>query len=41
VAKKGGDYVVDEPQLIPMNKDLPGLDVIFVGEPDRFDATGI
>jgi hypothetical protein len=30
-----GDY------LIPVNADVPDLDVVFVGEPDRFNAIGI
>ena len=30
-----GDY------LIPVNADVPDLDVVFVGEPDRFNALGI
>jgi xanthine dehydrogenase YagR molybdenum-binding subunit len=30
-----GDY------LIPVNADVPDLDVVFVGEPDRFDPVGI
>ena len=30
-----GDY------LIPVNADVPELEVIFVGEPDRFNAGGI
>ena len=30
-----GDY------LIPVNADVPGLDVVFVGEPDRFSPIGI
>jgi CO/xanthine dehydrogenase Mo-binding subunit len=29
-----GDY------LIPVNADIPDLDVVFVGEPDTFNATG-
>jgi hypothetical protein len=30
-----GDY------LIPVNADVPDLDVVFAGEPDRFDPVGI
>jgi xanthine dehydrogenase YagR molybdenum-binding subunit len=30
-----GDY------LIPVNADMPDLDVVFVGEPDRFSPIGI
>jgi CO/xanthine dehydrogenase Mo-binding subunit len=30
-----GDY------LIPVNADVPDLDVVFVGEPDRFNPVGI
>jgi xanthine dehydrogenase YagR molybdenum-binding subunit len=30
-----GDY------LIPVNADVPDIDVVFVGEPDRFNALGI
>jgi len=30
-----GDY------LIPVNADVPDIDVVFVGEPDRFNAIGI
>lgn len=30
-----GDY------LVPVNADVPDLDVVFVGEPDRFNALGI
>jgi xanthine dehydrogenase YagR molybdenum-binding subunit len=30
-----GDY------LIPVNADIPDIDVVFVGEPDRFNAIGI
>ena len=30
-----GDY------LIPVNADVPDLDVVFVGEPDRFNALGV
>ena len=30
-----GDY------LIPVNADVPDIDVVFVGEPDRFNAMGI
>jgi xanthine dehydrogenase YagR molybdenum-binding subunit len=30
-----GDY------LIPVNADVPDLDVVFVGEPDRSDPVGI
>ena len=26
--------------LIPVNADVPELDVVFVGEPDRFNPTG-
>jgi xanthine dehydrogenase YagR molybdenum-binding subunit len=27
--------------LIPVNADVPDIDVVFVGEPDRFDPVGI
>jgi CO/xanthine dehydrogenase Mo-binding subunit len=27
--------------LIPVNADIPDLDVVFVGEPDRFNALGV
>jgi len=27
--------------LIPVSADIPDLDVIFVGEPDRFNAVGV
>jgi xanthine dehydrogenase YagR molybdenum-binding subunit len=30
-----GDY------LVPVNADVPDLDVVFVGEPDRFNALGV
>lgn len=30
-----GDY------LIPVNADIADLDVVFVGEPDRFNALGL
>jgi xanthine dehydrogenase YagR molybdenum-binding subunit len=30
-----GDY------LLPVNADVPDLDVVFVGEPDRFNALGV
>jgi CO/xanthine dehydrogenase Mo-binding subunit len=30
-----GDY------LVPVNADIPDLDVVFVGEPDRFSPTGV
>ena len=30
-----GDY------LVPVNADIPDLDVVFVGEPDRFNALGV
>jgi xanthine dehydrogenase YagR molybdenum-binding subunit len=30
-----GDY------LIPVNADVPDIDITFVGEPDRFNAMGI
>jgi len=30
-----GDY------LVPVNADVPDLDVVFVGEPDRFNAVGV
>ncbi|WP_127503851.1 xanthine dehydrogenase family protein molybdopterin-binding subunit [Actinoplanes solisilvae] len=30
-----GDY------LVPVNADVPDLDVVFVGEPDRFSPTGV
>jgi CO/xanthine dehydrogenase Mo-binding subunit len=30
-----GDY------LVPVNADVPDIDVVFVGEPDRFNALGI
>ena len=30
-----GDY------LIPVNADVPNVDVVFVGEPDRFNALGV
>lgn len=30
-----GDY------LVPVNADVPDLDVVFVGEPDRFNALGL
>jgi xanthine dehydrogenase YagR molybdenum-binding subunit len=30
-----GDY------LVPVNADVPDLDVIFVGEPDRFNPIGV
>jgi len=30
-----GDY------LVPVNADVPDLDVLFVGEPDRFNPIGV
>jgi xanthine dehydrogenase YagR molybdenum-binding subunit len=30
-----GDY------LVPVNADIPDLDVLFVGEPDRFNPIGV
>ena len=30
-----GDY------LVPVNSDVPDLDVLFVGEPDRFNPIGV
>ena len=30
-----GDY------LVPVNADVPDIDVVFVGEPDRFNALGV
>jgi xanthine dehydrogenase YagR molybdenum-binding subunit len=33
--KKVGDY------LVPVNADVPELEVMFVGEPDRFNPIGV
>jgi CO/xanthine dehydrogenase Mo-binding subunit len=30
-----GDY------LVPVNADIPDMDVVFVGEPDRFNPIGV
>jgi xanthine dehydrogenase YagR molybdenum-binding subunit len=27
--------------LVPVNADIPDLEVLFVGEPDRFNAAGV